>query len=550
MTGSFWDFLDTATRYRLLVSGHGKPHLMDTASRVLSLAETGKANGSLIDLGIDILLAAWESSPLDGQLATNLLSINQKLKFLPDQLVDTMSFVSSNNIVPENISYLKRIIALDDKEKLLDYLGQKTVREPENVFWLSHFLDLAFFTGRYDIAQEAISRGWPSAMKIIQNKYCGDIAFCTGDYQRAEDTYADVSGNTLILGDSLLRLAEALDRMGRREEALILWRDRMRARPWQVNTWLNVHDKVLHSSGSDVLSGTVAVCLYTYGKSDDVNRSIASIAASPLDNVHIFALNNGSSDDTSQVLKSWHDKLGSRFTAIDLPVNIGAPAARNWLKNLDEMKSFEYIAYLDDDAVIPEDWQTYFSYAVANYPDAGVWGCKVVNDGQKEIIQHADLHLRETEKGFKDKTREFEFSYLDPYNQDLDYGQYDYCRPCVSVTGCFHLFKRSVLAEIGDFDLRYSPTQYDDVDHDFMLAVAGKTAVYQGSLQVLHKRKTGAAAFKNSSSRGSGEGNILKLESKYSKSAVSKIIERDLERLENDFGEKSVKIASVIQNMK
>ncbi|OEU66227.1 MAG: family 2 glycosyl transferase, partial [Desulfovibrio sp. S3730MH75] len=517
---------------------------------VLSLAEKGKANGPLIDLGVDILLAAWESSPLDGQLATNLLSINQQLKFLPEQLVETMSFVSTNNTIPENISYLKRLISIDDKEKILDYLGQQTAREPENIFWLSHFLDLAFFTGQYDMAREAISRGWPSAMKIIQNKYSGDIAFCTGDYQRAEDTYADVSGNTLILGDSLLRLAEALDRMGRREEALILWRDRMRARPWQVNTWLNVHDKVLRSSGNELLNGKVAVCLYTYGKCDDVNRTITSIADSPLDNVHIFALNNGSSDNTSQVLKAWQDKLGSRFTAINLPVNIGAPAARNWLKNLDQMKSFEYIAYLDDDAVIPEDWQTYFSHAVANYPDAGVWGCKVVNDGQKEIIQHADLHLRETDKGFKDKTREFEFSYLDPYNQDLDYGQFDYCRPCVSVTGCFHLFKRSVLAEIGDFDLRYSPTQYDDVDHDFMLAVAGKMAVYQGSLQVLHKRKTATAASNSSGSRGSGEGNMLKLESKYSKGEVSKIIERDLSRLENDFGAKSVKLASVMQSMK
>ncbi|SDK72852.1 hypothetical protein SAMN05660337_1012 [Maridesulfovibrio ferrireducens] len=549
MTGSFWDFLDTESRYRLLVSGHGKPHLMDTASRILNSAENGKENASLIDLGVDLLLTAWESSPLDGQLATNLLAINQQLNFLPVQLVETLSFVSSNNSVPENISFLQRLIAKDDKEKLLEYLGSQTVREPENIFWLSHFLDLSFFMGRYDLAQDAVSRGWPSAMKIIQNKYSGDVAFCSGDYELAENIYADVSEDTLIFGESLLRLAEVLDRMGRREEAMILWRDRMTARPWQVNTWFKVYDKIFESTGKKFLDGKVAVCLYTYEKAKDFNATMESLANSLLENVHVFALNNGSKDDTKQVLEHWKEKLGESLTVINLPVNIGAPAARNWLKNLDEIKGFDYVAYLDDDALIPEDWQAHFSRAVASYPDAGVWGCKVVNDGQEEVIQHADLHLRETPRDFKDSMRGFEFSYLDPHNQDLDYGQFDFCRPCVSVTGCFHLFRQSVLDEIGDFDLRYSPTQYDDVDHDLMLAVSGKSAVYQGSLKVLHKRKSGSAIALSSAAKGSGAGNMLKLESKYSTADALKIIKHDIKRLERDFTEKSLKIASVLQSM-
>ncbi len=289
--------------------------------------------------------------------------------------------------------------------------------------------------------------------------------------------------------------------------------------------------------------------LYTYEKGPDFNETMKSLAASNLENIHIFALNNGSSDSTAEVMSAWHEKLGDKFTLVPLPINIGAPAARNWLKNLPEIIDYDYIAYLDDDAIIPQDWQAHFSSAVAAYPDAGVWGCKVVNEGQEEIIQHADIHLRETPRDFDDVLRSFEFAYFDPYNQDLDYGQFDFCRPCVSVTGCFHLFRMSVLLEIGDFDLRYAPTQYDDVDHDLMLAKAGKTAVYQGNLKVLHKRKSGSAAAVSRAVRGSGAGNVLKLESKHSSTDIAGVIERDMERLENDFTEKSLKLGQFLKDM-
>lgn len=549
MSGKFWGFLDTASRYRLLVSGHGKPHLMETANRIINSAESSREKSTLIDLGVDMFLAAWESSPLDGQLASNLLAINKQLSFLPQPLLETMSLIATNSAIPENLSYLQRLLAKDDKEKILDYLSKQTEREPENLFWLSHLLDLAFFLGRHEVASAALARDWPTSMNMVLNKYAGDIAFCSADYEQAEAIYSDTSDGALILGENLLRLAESVDRMGRRDEALILWRDRMNARPWQVNTWFKVYDRLLGGEGANLINGQVAVCLYTFNKADDFDATMKSLADSPLDNVHVFALDNGSSDHTSEVMTRWKDQLGERFSRIDLPVNVGAPAARNWLKNMNELKLYDYVAYLDDDALVPADWQAHFSAAVESYPDAGVWGCKVVNEDQQEVIQHADLHLRETPAEFEDALRSFEFAYLDPYNQDLDYGQFDYCRPCVSVTGCFHLFRQETLSQSGDFDLRYSPTQYDDLDHDLMLAVAGKTAVYQGKLKVQHKRKSGSATALSRAARGGGAGNVLKLESKYEAREISEIIARDIERLENDFTEKALKVGNVMKSV-
>ncbi|GEM_PF-7020855 len=260
MTGSFWGLLDTPSRNRLLVSGHGKPHLMETANRIIQSAEGATNKGALIDVGVDMFLAAWESSPLDGQLASNLLSINRQLNFLPEPLSETLALVAGNSAIPENMGYLQRLVAKDDKEKLLDYLSKQTERQPENLFWLSHLMDLAFFLGRHDVAGEALARDWPSPMNMVLNKYAGDIAFCSADFEKAEMAYSDTSGGTLITGESLLRLAEAVDRMGRSEEALVLWRDRMTARPWQVNTWFKVYDRLLSDRGEKTLKGKIAVC--------------------------------------------------------------------------------------------------------------------------------------------------------------------------------------------------------------------------------------------------------------------------------------------------
>ena len=169
MSGKFWGFVDTASRYRLLVSGHGKPHLMETANLIINSADNSREKSTLIDLGVDMFLAAWESSPLDGQLASNLLAINKQLKFLPAPLVETMSLIAANSIVPENLNYLQRLLAKDDKDKLLGYLAAQTEREPENLFWLSHLLDLAFFLGRHEVASAALARDWPSSMNMVLN---------------------------------------------------------------------------------------------------------------------------------------------------------------------------------------------------------------------------------------------------------------------------------------------------------------------------------------------------------------------------------------------
>ena len=100
--------------------------------------------------------------------------------------------------------------------------------------------------------------------------------------------------------------------------------------------------------------------------------------------------------------------------------------------------------------------------------------------------------------------------------QDFDYGQFDYIRPTLSVTGCCHLFKRELFDKVGGFDLRYSPSQYDDLEHDIRRAMQGWLPVYQGHLSVRHAKQTGKAARLSQSQYSNAMGNLMKLQNRYS----------------------------------
>ena len=130
------------------------------------------------------------------------------------------------------------------------------------------------------------------------------------------------------------------------------------------------------------VSGRVAIVLYSFNKAAELDATLESLFASDIASHPVWVLDNGSSDGTAAVIDSWVERAGGRLRRIDLHVNIGAPAARNWLMSVPDVRECEWIAYLDDDVELPADWLSLFGAAVDTYPQAGVWGCKVVDHAQ------------------------------------------------------------------------------------------------------------------------------------------------------------------------
>lgn len=503
-----WTRVTRELRYGLLLGATGKPHLTDLAQRALAAPETAR-------IGLDILLAAWEAGPLDGALARLLAGLDAKAGFLAPRVRAAVVQVAGLWRAPDDTGPMAALAANRAHHELLDWLAARCAREPDNLFWRQHLLDLSYLLADWETALKILDLPWSEGLGPLRGKCLGDVHFQRGDYQEAAGYYEGAR----LLRSSRVRLGHCLFRLGRFEEAAGQWRKCLAQAPWNVNLLLRLSDRLrgLDLPGNPV-PGHVAVCLYTSGKAAELDATLAALFASELPGVRVVVLDNGSPDATPEVLAAWQDRAGGILETITLPVNVGAPAARNWLARHESVAASDFVAYLDDDALVPPNWSRLFGRAVEASPDAGVWGCKVVDLAAPGRIQNVDIHLLEI--GGADPV----FSSL--CTQDLDFGQFDYIRPCLSVTGCFHLFRTKNLQESGDFDIRFSPTQYDDLDHDLRLAAMGRPPVYQGNLAVRHARLSGALLNLNAQATANSTANLRKLTAKHPAESLESLREK------------------------
>ena len=111
----------------------------------------------------------------------------------------------------------------------------------------------------------------------------------------------------------------------------------------------------------------------------------------------------------------------------------------------------------------------------------------------------------------------------------LDLGHFAYERPCLSVSGCCHLLDLSTLGPIGAFDVRYAPTQFDDLDRDIRCFLAGRPCVYTGHLAVDHVQRSSLKQASSPAQVGHIMGNKIKLEAKYDDAQLDAMIAKNFE---------------------
>ncbi len=510
-----WRNLPPDLQEDILQGGVGKAHLLGMAQKALTHPDAvspdavGAQPGGmdLRRLGLELALAAWEHDMLDGGLAAQLLNLGKDA--LDSEVLNLLAEVADHYAPQENMHYLLRLLGRRETAKAFAYLEHQAREAPGNLFWLQQIMGLAIYEGRFDIARRRLAearRHCREGVAPLLDALEADLAFCEQDLEAAATLYEQAARAGMLV--PLSRLAEVHLRKGRRKRALELIRRVRRRRPWNVNLLLKLHDLEQGVSDDVIMpfeavsgGGRVAVLLYTWNKAQELAQTLEhlepALAGAPPGEVLLVVLDNGSSDGTAALLQDWRKRLGEVMEVISLPVNVGAPAARNWLIQYPSVRQSRWIAYLDDDALPPADWLGRLGAAVRRYPDAGVWGCRILDAGNPLLVQKADLHLREPRQ---DKAAEGiapsyprRFSISNIHSQVLNMGQFSYMRPCGLVTGCVHLFRRRVLDTVGGFDLRFSPSQYDDVAHDIRLGLRGLLPVYQGHLAVEHLQLSGRA---------------------------------------------------------
>ncbi|MEG6505819.1 glycosyltransferase family 2 protein [Nitratidesulfovibrio sp. 1201_IL3209] len=525
----------------LLKGGVGQLHLVGIAEMALAAMNTpeGSAYGpaSLFALGADALCAAWEADPLDGRTAGQLAALHKARPFLPTPVFRVAELLTALDAPPPEaeVRQLVRLLQQRDADASCRLLDRQCRARPGNTFWLRQAMVVGMTEARHQWL-DAWLAGLPSGLRDgggvpapVVAALRGDVAFARGDMAGAAALYA-AACKALPLVTWKVRHAESLYRAGDCDAALALWRAAADARPWQVNLLLRLDDVARgRDLPGDLPAGRGAVLFYTWNKAECIDEALASVAASDLGDARVVVLDNGCTDATPEVLARWAERapnhpggsLGERLLTVTLPLNIGAPPARNWLLTLPEVRACDWVAFLDDDATVPPDWLRLFGASMAAHPAANVHGCRVVDHAVPMLLQSVDLHLDpggdmaaapENAPGYRRR-----FSVSDLHLQELDFGQFSYLRPCVSVTGCCHLFRRAVFDAVGAFDLRYAPSQYDDLEHDLRRSLRGDLPVYQGHLAVRHMKRTGRSAWTDPAQFSNAWANMYKLQYRYAR---------------------------------
>ncbi|BBD09294.1 glycosyltransferase family 2 protein [Desulfovibrio ferrophilus] len=252
----------------------------------------------------------------------------------------------------------------------------------------------------------------------------------------------------------------------------------------------------------------VCIYLYTWNKATIFEQTLDSLSKTRLGNAKIKVLINGCTDRSLEVAKAAREKFPNNdFEIIETPINIGAPAARNWLINHGDTWESDYVAFLDDDVTIQEDWLDHFLTVMESDSGIGVVGAKIVAPGSPVKLQYLFRHVDvATETMLK-------MSLESPIGE-YDTGLYNIVREARSVMGCQHMFRVDALKQVPQFDIQFSPSQVDDIEHDLMLCLKGFKIMYTGHVSCIHHQSSGVG--QNASSltmkkMGNAIGNDLKL---------------------------------------
>jgi len=424
--------------------------------------------------------------------------------------------------------YVKKHVTSDGKKKIalgylekfdyaraLDCFMDALTQNSRDIDTLLYIYEICIHEGKLDELQAVLDNAAESFGP--DNPYCffflgkqGELAFVQNDLERAEHMLEQSQGRGMNTVFANL-LAETRLRLGKKRQALEAWEQSLGMDGFQVPVYLKMYDAV---SGQDngavenLSDCAINILMYTYNKLDMFRQTLERLAGTELGAARILLLENSCTDGTRDYLTSVQDLFpNNTVKVINLPTNIGAPAARNWLLAQPENRSCDFIAYLDDDVILQNDWLKRLAGTLKKFPRAAVAGTKVVNQYRPKTIQYIYR--------FFDEIADDKLRLSSHHANDLDVGQFDFVRQCLSVMGCCHLFRADALLEVGEFDVRFSPSQVDDIDHDVLAAAKGYEIVYNGFIETIHCQKSGKDAFKNRAAWGNVRGNDFKFAMKH-----------------------------------
>ena len=536
-----WEALPDNIRTRLLQAGVGTGLVFESAHEVFQAVGNAATEHrmELFSLGCDMVSSVWEQAPLESGIAATLWSLHEQKPFLPGDVAGFVKFCSKqsppDDATAQHFSPATSANMLAYEKKLMQGAAEG---HAASFYIISRAVEHAFREHRVDWLRQLLHKA-KALPRPLRQGLLADTDFADEQWEAAAEGYSQAYA-ALPLLTWQNRKAQCLYRLQQSKAALDLWHKSWQQRPWQVNTLLRLSDIVMRrDKAGDFPPGQGAVLLYSWNKSQDMDATLQSLAASELgqgQDVRIMVLDNGSTDQTPVVLQKWAAHFAGRMHVETLPVNIGAPAARNWLLALPQVQKADWAAFLDDDVAVPSDWLRHLWGALQAYPQSGVACGHAVDFDAPMHQQWTDMHVvpLDLPPDTEETDLHERFAFTSPHEQAFDFGDFSFMRPCVTAIGCCHMFTRQAMNAGGYFDIRFSPSQSDDVDHDLRRCLDGNFPIYNGHLRILHKRSTGYHKGRNQRAWASAVGNWFKLQNSYTRAEVAKLHALDAQHMWDD----------------
>ena len=222
----------------------------------------------------------------------------------------------------------------------------------------------------------------------------------------------------------------------------------------------------------------IAVVVPNLNGKDFIGACLDSLRAQSL-KPHIIVVDNGSTDGSEEFLRKNYPEV----EVLTLKQNRGFAGGVNvGLKRALE-NNFQYVALLNNDAVVDNNWLKFLTDIMNSSPKAGIVASKILAKDQETI----------------DSTGEEYSIWGTPFPRgrgEIDRGQYDSkeMQSIFAASGGASLYRAAMLHKIGLFDERFF-AYYEDVDISFRARLAGWEVCYQPKARVYHAMNTTSKRF-------------------------------------------------------
>ncbi len=227
-------------------------------------------------------------------------------------------------------------------------------------------------------------------------------------------------------------------------------------------------DGVRASRGQAVPAApTVSVIVLVLEDTGNLLKCLDSIQAAPPAEVafEVVVVANGTSNNALRPLLKRED-----IVLIRSSVNLGFGGGCNWASRF---ARGEYLLLLNDDATVEPGWMDSLLATLAEHPEAGMAGSRVVySDG---TLQEAGSLM------WSDGASQFV-----GHHMPRDGEAYQWVRPVDYASGCSLLIRRSVWDELGGLDPVFFPGYYEDVDFCFRARTSGHKILYDPFSVICH----------------------------------------------------------------